>query len=81
MHIMRGSGGSPAMFADRPRLRPACKPGPHGLTLNPIPCPPFATAPQVHGRIRRYTSPDENAFFPEELPPLVLPPITYEQVR
>ncbi|PRW32941.1 chorismate mutase [Chlorella sorokiniana] len=35
---------------------------------------------QVHGRIRRYTSPDENAFFPEELPPLVLPPITYEQV-
>ena len=37
--------------------------------------------PQVHGRIRRYTSPDENAFFPEELPPLVLPPITYEQVR
>lgn len=35
---------------------------------------------QVHGRIRRYTSPDEYAFFPEDLPPLVLPPITYEQV-
>lgn len=35
---------------------------------------------QVHGRIRRYTSPDENAFFPEELPPLVLPPITYDEV-
>ena len=36
---------------------------------------------QVHGKIRRYTSPDEYAFFPEDLPPLVLPPITYEQVR
>ncbi|KAL4451201.1 hypothetical protein ABPG77_009273 [Micractinium sp. CCAP 211/92] len=35
---------------------------------------------QVHGRIRRYTSPDEYPFFPEDLPPLVLPPITYEQV-
>ncbi|KAL4857493.1 Glycosyltransferase family protein 64 protein C5 [Chlorella vulgaris] len=35
---------------------------------------------QVHGRIRRYTSPDEYAFFPEDLPALVLPPITYEQV-
>ncbi|KAL4422928.1 hypothetical protein ABPG75_009125 [Micractinium tetrahymenae] len=35
---------------------------------------------QVHGRIRRYTSPDEYAFFPGDLPPLVLPPITYEQV-
>ena len=36
---------------------------------------------QVHGRIRRYTSPDENAFFPDDVPPLVLPPITYEQAR
>jgi monofunctional chorismate mutase len=25
----------------------------------------------THGRIRRYTSPDEHAFFPEALPPLV----------
>lgn len=35
---------------------------------------------QVHGRIRRYTSPDEYPFFPEDLPALVLPPITYDQV-
>lgn len=35
---------------------------------------------QVHGRIRRYTSPEENAYFPNELPPLVLPPMTYPQV-
>ena len=32
---------------------------------------------QVHGKIRRYTNPDENAFFPEDLPPLILPPIQY----
>ena len=47
------------------------------------PSPTTAAAcivPQVHGRIRRYTSPDEHAFFAEELPSLVLPPITYEQV-
>lgn len=25
----------------------------------------------THGRIRRYTSPDEHAFFPEALPPMV----------
>jgi hypothetical protein len=42
---------------------------------------PHACLVQVHGRIRRYTSPDEYAFFPEDLPALVLPPITYEQVR
>lgn len=35
---------------------------------------------QMHGRIRRYTSPDEHAFFPRELPPLVLPPIQYPEV-
>lgn len=35
---------------------------------------------QVHGKIRRYTSPDENAFFPDDLPPLILPPITYPDV-
>lgn len=28
----------------------------------------------THGRIRRYTSPDEHAFFPEALPPMVLKP-------
>lgn len=35
---------------------------------------------QIHGRIRRYTSPDENAFFPNELPPLILPPLAYPEV-
>ena len=35
---------------------------------------------QVHGRIRRYTSPDEHPYYPNEVPPLVLPPITYSQV-
>lgn len=32
---------------------------------------------QSHGRIRRYTSPDEHAFFPDDLPKLVLPPIQF----
>ena len=36
---------------------------------------------QLHGKIRRYTSPDEHPFFPDALPPLVLPPITYSEVR
>ena len=36
---------------------------------------------QVHGRIRRYTSPDEQPFYPDRIPPLVLPPIEYAQVR
>lgn len=36
---------------------------------------------QLHGKIRRYTSPDEQAFFPDDLPPLVLPPITYPSVN
>ncbi|GIL64746.1 hypothetical protein Vafri_18627 [Volvox africanus] len=35
---------------------------------------------QLHGSVRRYTSPDEQAFFPDDLPPLVLPPITYPSV-
>ena len=35
---------------------------------------------QIHGRIRRYTSPDEQAFYPERIPALVLPPIQYDQV-
>lgn len=35
---------------------------------------------QLHGRVRRYTSPDEHAFFPDDLPAMVLPPLGYEQV-
>ena len=36
---------------------------------------------QLHGKIRRFTSPDEHPFYPETLPALVLPPITYAEVR
>lgn len=36
---------------------------------------------QIHGRIRRYTSPDEHAFFPEAVPSLVLPPLKYPEVK
>jgi chorismate mutase len=32
---------------------------------------------RLHGGVRRYTSPDEHAFFPDDLPPLVLPPLDY----
>ena len=35
---------------------------------------------QSHGKIRRYTSPDEHAFYPEALPPLVIPPIVFKDV-
>lgn len=35
---------------------------------------------QTHAKIRRYTSPDELAFFPDDLPPLVLPPLQFPQV-
>ena len=35
---------------------------------------------QIHGRVRRYTSPDEHAFYPDAVPALVLPPITYPEV-
>ncbi|PNH05421.1 Chorismate mutase, chloroplastic [Tetrabaena socialis] len=35
---------------------------------------------RLHGSVRRYTSPDEHAFFPDDLPPLALPPITYPSV-
>ncbi|KAK9814496.1 hypothetical protein WJX72_006773 [[Myrmecia] bisecta] len=35
---------------------------------------------QIHGKIRRYTSPDEHAFYPDDTPALALPPITYPQV-
>jgi hypothetical protein len=41
----------------------------------------LAETEQTHGRIRRYTSPDEHAFFPNDLPPLVLPPMEYPQAR
>ncbi|CAG9462678.1 unnamed protein product [Pedinophyceae sp. YPF-701] len=34
----------------------------------------------VHGRIRRYTSPDEHPFYPDEVPELVLPPLRYPEV-
>ena len=34
----------------------------------------------LHGRVRRYTSPTEHAFFPEDVPPLVLPPMRYPPV-
>eukprot|EP00878_Enallax_costatus_P043478 GHUV01051473.1.p1 GENE.GHUV01051473.1~~GHUV01051473.1.p1 ORF type:complete len:218 (+),score=44.91 GHUV01051473.1:212-865(+) len=32
---------------------------------------------QLHARVRRYTSPDEHAFYPEDMPALVLPPLEY----
>ena len=31
----------------------------------------------VHGRVRRYTSPDEHAFYPSLLPPPLLPPLAF----
>ncbi|WIA41210.1 hypothetical protein OEZ86_004825 [Tetradesmus obliquus] len=35
---------------------------------------------QLHGKVRRYTSPDEHAFYPEELPAMVLPPLEYPSI-
>ncbi|KAI8472908.1 MAG: chorismate mutase [Monoraphidium minutum] len=35
---------------------------------------------QLHGSVRRYTSPTEHPFFPDEVPRLVLPPISYPPV-
>lgn len=35
---------------------------------------------KLHGGVRRYTSPDEHAFYPDDLPALVLPPIQYPNV-
>jgi len=32
---------------------------------------------QLHGKVRRYTSPDEHAFYPEDEATLVLPPLAY----
>ncbi|KAK4530123.1 hypothetical protein CCYA_CCYA03G0980 [Cyanidiococcus yangmingshanensis] len=35
---------------------------------------------RLHARVRRYTAPDEHAFFPDQLPKPILPPLAYEQV-
>jgi len=35
---------------------------------------------QVHAKIRRYTSPDEVAFFPDRLPPPILPLLRFPQI-
>jgi chorismate mutase len=34
----------------------------------------------VHGKIRRFDSSEENAFFPSYLPPLILPPLAQDEV-
>ena len=35
---------------------------------------------RLHARVRRYTSPDEHAFFPQRLPPPELPPLSFDPV-
>ena len=35
---------------------------------------------QLHGKLRRYTSPDERAFFDDKLPPLLLKPMDFPSV-
>ena len=35
---------------------------------------------QLHGKLRRYSSPDEHAFYPSSLPPLVMRPISFEPI-
>ncbi|KAK4536919.1 hypothetical protein CDCA_CDCA10G2944 [Cyanidium caldarium] len=35
---------------------------------------------KLHARVRRYTAPDEYAFFPEQLPAPILPPLQEERV-
>lgn len=35
---------------------------------------------QIHGKIRRFTSPDQHAFYPDDLPSLVLPHLQYREV-
>lgn len=35
---------------------------------------------QFHGKLRRYTSPDEHSFFPSQLPPLMLEPLKFPAV-
>ena len=35
---------------------------------------------QLHGKLRRYTSPDERAFFADKLPPLMLKPLDFPSV-
>ncbi|CAI5954627.1 unnamed protein product [Closterium sp. NIES-64] len=34
----------------------------------------------LHGKVRRYTSPTERPFFPDAIPPLILPPLNYPRV-
>eukprot|EP01024_Parvocaulis_polyphysoides_P064027 TRINITY_DN7427_c0_g1_i1.p3 TRINITY_DN7427_c0_g1~~TRINITY_DN7427_c0_g1_i1.p3 ORF type:complete len:215 (-),score=19.96 TRINITY_DN7427_c0_g1_i1:1452-2039(-) len=34
----------------------------------------------MHGRIRRYSSPVEHAFYPQDIPHCVIPPLEYPQV-
>ena len=41
----------------------------------------FRETEKVHSLVRRYTSPDEHPFFPNELPPPVLPLIDFPQVN
>jgi len=35
---------------------------------------------KVHAKVRRYTSPEEHPFFPNDLPPPILPPLTYPPI-
>eukprot|EP00803_Ostreobium_quekettii_P010599 evm.model.scf_1505.2 EVM.evm.TU.scf_1505.2 scf_1505:7802-11239(+) len=35
---------------------------------------------QLHGKIRRYSSPDEHPFYPDDVPALVLAPLTYKEI-
>ncbi|KAG6555194.1 hypothetical protein Mapa_003233 [Marchantia paleacea] len=35
---------------------------------------------RLHASVRRYTSPDEHAFFPQDLPKPILPPMAYPKV-
>jgi len=37
------------------------------------------TQEHVHGKIRRFSSSEENAFFPNYLPPLILPPLQIQE--
>eukprot|EP00898_Chlorokybus_atmophyticus_P000728 jgi/Chlat1/1656/Chrsp127S00090 len=34
----------------------------------------------LHAKVRRYTSPDEHPFFPEQLPEALLPPLTFPEI-
>lgn len=62
------SGGSPVPFFDR---------GGRQYSLLEY---TLRETEQLHGKLRRYTSPDEHAFYPNDLPGLCLPPIGYPAV-